>query len=61
MFSQDPVIDEIQNQVDCTVKHGVDPKYDEELGLTGRNFNIVMMRLGAALEERDEQIKRLKQ
>jgi hypothetical protein len=47
---------EIQESIDITIKRGVGKKYDEELGLTGRDIHQIICRLGAALEERDIQL-----
>jgi len=51
--------DEEQRLIDITVKCGIDPKYDEELGLTGRDAHQIILRLATALEERDKTIESL--
>lgn len=51
--------EQLQREIDTTIKRGVDPKYDEELGLTGRDIHQIIIRLAAALEDRDERIQQL--
>lgn len=46
----------LQTGIDITIKRGVDKKYDEELGLTGRSIHQIIIRLASALEERDEEL-----
>jgi len=58
----EPLTEEtIQRSIDITVKRGVDKKYDEELGLTGRSIEQIICRMGAALQKKDEKIKQLEQ
>ena len=47
---------ELQKSIDITIKRGVDKKYDEELGLTGRDVHQIILRLASALAERDEEL-----
>lgn len=47
--------------LDITIKRGIDKKYDDELGLTGRDVHQVVLRLAQALEDRDKKIKQLEQ
>lgn len=50
---------ELQKSVDITIKRCVDKKYDEELGLVGRDIHQIICRMGEALQEKDDQIRQL--
>ena len=50
--------DELQQEIDTTIKNGVSKEIDKELGLTGRNLHQVITRLASALEK--ERLDRLR-
>lgn len=52
-------IKELQDNVDTTIRRAVDIKYDIELGLTGRDYSVVISRMAEGLERRDAVIEDL--